>query len=155
MRMNAGKLVGEWSGRNSLWLAPGEPVRHSATEATVTTAAAGQFLVITYSWSDKGEPHDGLLMVRVADDPSPLDMVWVDSFHTMRQFMRFEGRESGDGSIEATTKWSPGSGPDWGWRIAVSSAGPDHLVVRMFIETPDGQEAPAVESVYSRKAAAS
>ncbi len=153
VRADAALLVGEWSGHNKLWLGPDEPVRESSTSASVTAAAGGRFLVITYTWTDRGRPHDGVLMVRVDDEPSPQDMVWVDSFHTMGQFMRFEGKSSGDGSIQGTTKWSPGSGPDWGWRIALSSGGPDDLLVSMFIETPDGEEAPAVESRFTRVAA--
>lgn len=148
--IDAGELAGKWSGRNLLWLGPAEPVRESATEATVTTAAADGFLVLTYSWTDQGEPQDGMLMVRVAAEPSPMDMVWVDSFHTMGKFMRFEGRPTTDGSLEATTLWSIGDGPDWGWRIALSSPNADELLVRMYVATPAGEEAPAVESRYTR-----
>lgn len=153
LREDAAPLVGDWSGHNRLWLGPEEPVRESSTDATLTMAA-GRFLVITYTWSDKGKPQDGVLILRIAPQPGPFDMVWVDSFHTMGEFMRFEGRPGKDGAIEGTTKWSPGSGPDWGWRIAVSSTGREEFSVRMYIETPDGEEAPAVESIYSRRATA-
>jgi len=150
LREEAAGLTGEWTGVTKLWLRPSEPVRESPTDLVVTTAAAGRFLVLTYTWTDRGEPQDGVLLVRVDDDPSPADMVWVDSFHTMGAFMQFSGRGSSDGSIEAFTTWSPGSGPDWGWRIAVSSQGAEELTMRMFIATPEGEEAPAVESRYTR-----
>lgn len=150
LREEAAKLVGEWSGENRLWLGPTEPVREAETGLTVTSAGAGQFLVLTYTWSDQGKPHDGVLIVRIGDEPSPADMVWVDSFHTMGTFMQFSGRSTADGSIDATTTWSPGSGPDWGWRIALSGDSPEELIVRMFIATPEGEESPAVESRYRR-----
>ena len=150
LRSNAGELVGQWSGENSLWLSPTEPVREAATKATVTTAAAGRFLVVTYVWSDLGKRHDGVLMVRVGDEPSPVDMVWVDSFHTAGKFMQFAGSATDDGSIEASTTWSAGDGSDWGWRIVLVSADDGELVIRMFIATPEGEEAPAVESRYRR-----
>ncbi len=143
-------LEGRWSGEYKLWLGPDEPVRVSQTAATLTSAAAGGFLVITYDWSDRGQPHDGVLLARVAGEPGPMDMVWVDSFHTMGGFMRFEGRGTNDGSLEGTTKWSAGSGPDWGWRINLRAVLPDRFTVRMYIATPDGEEAPAVETVYER-----
>ena len=79
-------------------------------------------------------------------------MVWVDSFHTSSQFMRFEGRAREDGGIEGDTKWSAGTGEDWGWRIVVSSPNAQELIVRMYVEPPDSEEAPAVESIYSRRA---
>lgn len=50
----------------------------------------------------------------------------------------------------ATTLWSIGDGPDWGWRIALSSPNADDLLVRMYVATPAGEEAPAVESRYAR-----
>lgn len=150
LRQEAASLVGEWSGHNRLWLGPSEPARESDTSLQVTTAANGQFLVLTYAWSHEGEPHDGVLMVRLGHEPGPADMVWVDSFHTMGTFMQFSGRPATDGDVEGFTTWSPGSGPDWGWRIALSSRGAHELTVRMFISTPEGEEAPAVESRYER-----
>ncbi len=149
-RTSPNKLVGAWSGRYQLWLGPAEPVKDSATDATVSAAAAGRFLIITYSWGSSEEPHDGVLMLRVATEPSPVDMVWVDSFHTMGKFMQFEGRQVADGSWDATTTWSIGDGPAWGWRIVVSSPGADELLVQMYVATPAGEESPAVESRYTR-----
>lgn len=144
------RLTGSWDGHYKLWLGPTEPVRESDTQATVAAAAGGRFLVLTYTWDDRGAPHDGVLIVRVDSEPSPVDMVWVDSFHTMGKFMQFEGRASDLGTIEATTTWSVGDGPDWGWRIAVSSQAVDELLVQMYIATPTGEEAPAVEARYQR-----
>src|SRR5690606_28115042 len=113
-----------------------------------------QFLVITYSWTDREQPHDGVLMLRVADDVGPVDIVWVDSFHTMRGFMQFSSSEATHGGWDASTKWSAGDGADWGWRIEVTAPEPDELLVRMYIATPTGEESPAVESHYTRHAAA-
>lgn len=119
----------------------------------MTSVAAGGFLLLNYTWSDGGRPHDGVLIVRVADEPGPVDMVWVDSFHTDGKFMQFEGRPTTDCGLDATTNWSAGDGPDWGWRIHLSSSD-EELLVRMYIATPEGEEAPAVESRYRRKASA-
>src|SRR5690606_17936239 len=148
--LGAQDLVGTWAGHNKLWLDPSQPVRESATRLTATAAAAGKFLVLTYAWADGETPHDGVLIVRTGAEPSPIDMGWVDSLHPAGQVMQFEGQGTADGSVNATTMWSVGAGPDWGWRIHVSSTGPTDLIVRMYIATPDGVEAPAVEARYSR-----
>ena len=87
-RDDAPELVGEWSGHNRLWLGPHAPARESPTQATVTTAAKGGFLVLTYTWSDGGEPHDGVLIARLTPGAGPADMVWFDSFHTQGFYMR-------------------------------------------------------------------
>ena len=152
MRVEANVLVGSWSGSYKLWLGPDEPMRESTTKATVSTAAAGQFLVITYSWADREKPHDGLLLLRAGEDVGPVDIVWVDSFHTMAGFMQFTSSEPANDGWNAFTKWSAGEGPEWGWRIEVTAPGRDELLVRMYISTPAGEEAPAVESRYTREA---
>lgn len=150
-RNEGAKLVGTWSGHNQLWLGPGESVRESPTRATITSAANGQFLMVAYTWADQGQPHDGVLVLRLAAEPGPVDMVWLDSFHTMRGFMQFVGQPTPDGSWNATTTWSVGEGPEWGWRIALAAPSEDELVIRMFIATPTGEESPAVESRYRRE----
>src|SRR5690606_6730741 len=133
-------LVGEWAGSYLLWLGPDEPVRESETAGTVTAAAAGQFLVLTYTWAASGKPHDGVLIARVADAPGAVEMDWVDAFHPAGKFMTVEGQSAAGGGLRATTKWSAGEGPAWGWRIDLSSAGSDDLVVQTYIATPTGEE---------------
>lgn len=146
----AGALVGSWLGTYHVWLGPGDPARLSSTRATVTQAAGGAFLVITYAWSESERPHDGVLMLRLAAETGPVDMVWVDSFHTMGEFMRFVGSRTQEGGREGTTTWSIGDGPDWGWRIVVSTPTADELLVQMYVATPAGEESPAVEQRYTR-----
>ena len=112
MRDDIASFVGTWSGSYKLWLGPDEPLRESTTQATVSTVAAGQFLVINYAWTDRDKPHDGVLTLRVADDVGPVDMVWVDSFHTMRGFMQFTSSERTEGGWDEFTRWSVGDRPD-------------------------------------------
>lgn len=149
-RISADRLTGSWKGDYRLWLGPDVPVKQSPTRAAVSGAAADRFLVITYTWSEDEKDHDGVLLVRLVKEPGPVDMVWVDSFHTMGAFMQFAGKATTDGSVEGTTQWSVGEGPDWGWRIALSNPGENELLVRMFVATPSGEESPAVEAQYVR-----
>jgi hypothetical protein len=106
------ELVGDWFGTKRVWLSPHDPVRESETTATIALAANSAFLTITYTWSDSGEPQDGILIVRLALEPSSLDMVWIDSWHTGGKFMEFRGEEHGDGHVSAIGSYSAPTGPD-------------------------------------------
>jgi hypothetical protein len=144
------ELVGDWFGTKRVWLSPQDPVRESETKATIALAARSAFLTITYTWSDLGEPQDGMLIVRLAQEPSSLDMVWIDSWHTGGKFMEFRGEEHGDGQVSAIGSYSAPEGPNWGWRITLTTGAGGGCEVRMYNITPDGIEELAVEMIYTR-----
>ena len=79
-------------------------------------------------------------------------MVWVDSFHTGGQFMRFTGEADDAGRISALGSYSVPPSPEWGWRIVIGSDGPDELHLLMYNIAPDGTVYPAVEARYARRA---
>ncbi len=145
------EMVGDWVGHNKLWVMPGDPVRESATAARIELAAGGRYLVIRYTWAEKGEPQDGHLIVRLAPDTSAADMVWVDSWHQSASFMTFAGTAKSPNSITALGSYPAPTGPDWGWRVSVTAESRDRFVMRMWNITPDGQEMQAVEAVYARQ----
>lgn len=144
-------LVGKWTGENRLWFMPGAPVHESATTAVIRTVAGGRYLVIDYTWSHDNTAHDGHLVVRLAEDLDPADIVWVDSFHQSAAVMRLAGEAKADTAVTARGSYPAPTGPDWGWKIAVVAEASDRYVMRMWNITPDGQEALAVEAVYRRE----
>jgi hypothetical protein len=141
-------LVGDWRGISRLWLTPDAPVRECKTSATVTLAAGGGFLMIAYAWAYQDEPQDGVLLVRLADEPGALDMVWFDSWHTEGNFMTFRGEAYSDGQVSAVGSYAASEGPDWGWRIVLTAGPEDGFELRMYNIPPDGSEELAVEANY-------
>lgn len=145
---------GEWSGINQLWVRPEDPVRQSEASASIELAANDCFALIKYTWSDLGEPQDGVLLVRLARDLSPLDMVWIDSWHTGGKFMEFRGEEGQDGCISALGSYPAPPGPDWGWRIILAADSNAAFQIIMYNISPDGDEALAVRAQFTRVIAA-
>jgi len=142
-------LVGDWAGTKRLHLAPDAPVRVSDATARVALVAGGGFLSIAVGWSFEGAPQDGLLLVRLGDAPGPLDMVWVDSGHTMGAFMTFRGETDPAGWRAGSSTYPAPSGPDWGWRIVVGA--PDgELTLTMFNVPPGGAPELAVDARFAR-----
>jgi len=144
------KLVGEWEGRNDLYLMPGDPVRESDSAASVTLVAKGGFVKIEYTWAYEGDPQEGLLLIGPADDDNGAKIVWVDSFHTGGRIMSSEGTFQDAGSVSVHTTYPAPSGPDWGWRTIIEPDDGSSFKILMYNVMPEGEEMLAVEAAYSR-----
>ena len=142
-------LVGRWSGDNHLYVMPGDPVRESESEATVSLAADGAVALVTYTWAYEGTPQEGVLMLRTGT-PDDVAVVFVDSWHTRDQIMQFRVDPEHEGLIAVRGSYAAPPGPDWGWRITVEADGPDAFRIVMHNVTPKGQEALAVDARFTR-----
>lgn len=143
-------LVGKWKGVKRLWLTPDTPVKESESAASVELVAQGKYATIRYTWAEEGRPQDGLLLVRLAEELGKTDVVWVDSYHTGDAPMTFEGDAAGKGLLAVKGTWGPPDGPAWGWRIEFHSETDDALGLTMYVVTPDGREALAVQADFAR-----
>jgi hypothetical protein len=125
---------GSWRGPNRLWLEGPTPERSDGTiDATATT--------LRYTWSFRGAPHHGEL--DLTGPAAALKCAWKDTFHAEKG-MTLHGRFQ-DGELIAYCTYPAGDGPEWGWRIEISTRDPEHLVLRMFNVEPDSAPAPAVD----------
>lgn len=153
MRLNLEALVGAWGGANRLWLDPRGPGEVSAAVADVALVAGGGFASIAYSWAFEDAPHDGLLLVRLADIPTAIDAVWVDSFHTSGSFMTFRGEVDPSGRWSLYGTYAAQEGPAWGWRIVLVGDDPvGSFRLAMWNLPPGGTEERAVEARFRRAA---
>lgn len=84
------------------------------------------------------------------ESESKADIVWTDSWHMQNEFMILRAEPAPELLISARGSYAAPPGPDWGWRIALRSDGPDAFTMLMYNATPEGQEDAAVEVVYSR-----
>lgn len=142
-------LAGKWAGMYRLILDLRTPARDSSTTATLSPVAGGRFARLDYNWEDEGKRQDGSLLVGFEKEESVATAVWVDSFHMSNKFMICEGKAA-RGSVDVSGSYAAPPGPDWGWRT-VLGPGPDGtLRMVMYNVTPDGQEYPAVEAIYTR-----
>jgi len=145
------KLVGRWSGRNTLyvpWLNP--PESKSEATANVATVVNGKFVTIAYSWADHGAPHEGLLLIGQHPKDGGVTASWTDSWHQGGSILQLTGDVNGDGSVTLHASYPAPPDPDWGWRIVIS-AQPSGFDVVMTNITPKGEETVAVETHYERR----
>jgi len=149
-RAQLGNLAGQWTGTKKLWMMPGTPATECSSSAVIAPEAGGRAMAVRYTWESDGKPCEGLLLVRMATSPSDADLVWMDSWHQPELFLLCPATDDAESLIAGRGSYAAPPGPDWGWRIALQSQGPDDFRIVMHNITPDGQEALAVEAVYTR-----
>jgi hypothetical protein len=144
------QLQGEWSGKKRLWLTPGEPVRESPAQARVEFAAGERLISVHYTWSWEGTPQDGLIVARLADDTESVDAFWLDSWHMSDRFMLCRYQATDDATVAVLGKYAGPSGPDWSWRITITTEREGEFQLIMDNITPEGAEMKAVEATFHR-----
>jgi len=149
-RAQLGNLVGEWSGTKKLWMMPDTPAVECKSTAVITPEAGGRVIAVRYTWESDGQPCEGIVLVRMATSPSDADLVWMDSWHQPDVFMLCPAEDDAQLLIAGRGSYAAPPGPDWGWRIALQSQGPDDFRIVMHNITPEGREELAVEAVYKR-----
>ena len=152
MDLNALKtaLIGEWRGTKQLYLEPPPAAAASSPSAlSVVPVAGDSFLRFDYDWAFEGEAQSGVLLLGV-DEEDAASAAWVDSFHMSSKIMCCTGTASAN-AIELSGTYAAPPGPDWGWRIAVSSVSSAALQIVMHNISPEGQEDLAVQIDYTRK----
>jgi hypothetical protein len=147
------QLAGTWSGTCQLWrpwLPPAEQTHSAAATASVSLAAAGAVLTISYSWILDGAAQQGLLILGYAPEPNAVQSVWVDSWHMSEQFMLCHGQMEPGGAIDLLGSYPAPPGPDWGWRTRVDPVDLYVWAVVMFNIAPTGEEQRAFELHFAR-----
>ncbi|MDX1417774.1 MAG: DUF1579 family protein, partial [Candidatus Promineifilaceae bacterium] len=102
---------------------------------------------LAYTWSFDSQPQDGLLLIPASLSTSG-QAVWIDSWHMQSGVMICQAALAGS-VLSLQGSYAAPPGPDWAWRIELESAEPDSLQLRMFNITPDGEEALAVDALFS------
>lgn len=143
-------LAGEWSGTKKLWMMPDAPPAECSSTAIVAPEACGKFMAVRYTWEGDGNQRAGVIMVRMAVSPADADLVWFDSWHQGKAFLVCPAVPDDESLIAVQGSYPAPPGPDWGWRIALCSQGPDDFRIVMHNITPDGQQDLAVLAIYTR-----
>ncbi len=146
---NFKKLVGMWDGSNRLTMAPEDPVSDSNSAACVGLEANGKFLKINYEWSFDEKPHEGLMVFGFGKEAQATS-VWIDSFHQSGDFMNCVGTFD-DSNISVKAHYTQPEYSDWAWRTTVEFINEDAFNFTMYNVFPDGNEAVAVESKFTRR----
>jgi hypothetical protein len=122
----------------------------SSWTGVITPILDGLFVQHVYTGSLQGKPLTGTAIYGYQKAARRFQCIWMDSFHNGTAMMFCEGKPD-DPAFSVTGRYdAPDGSPPWGWRTEIRMVTPDRLIISMTNIAPDGAEALAVETTYTR-----
>jgi hypothetical protein len=107
---------------------PSDPFAEFPARATVTTAAGGHLISVSYSWEHPDDgPQDGLVVIGTVDDGGSLVAMWGDSWHQKPAPMILSGSRATDATFDLEGDYGGG----WRWRVSFDATDTDAFRMQM------------------------
>jgi hypothetical protein len=142
--------AGTWEGPNRVQVDAGHPPEESLSQLTVTPILRNTFIHLDHTWSWKGDPQIGALLIGHNPKTGASTIHWIDTWHNRTSVMALTGAFDNHNTLIAHGHFPVDQGPDWGWRIEIHPT-TDHLKINMFCLHPNGHQDGGVQSIFHRR----
>jgi hypothetical protein len=142
--------AGSWRGTSTLQDLHTGVAAESPSTASVSAVPGG--VRLDYTWSYRGEPQQGSILFGADDTTGAVTARWTDTWHTGNRPMACSGPKPGGSTLSVRGTYAAPAGPDWGWRIDVTSDRDEMRIVmhNVWPQEQGGKEELAVAAVYQR-----
>jgi hypothetical protein len=142
-------FVGKWAGESSVWADPSGECWKGSITSEFQLLVGGLFLFESYSGLIKDTYHEGHRMIGHDKKKSKISCTWLDSWHNDSSAMICEG-DSSECGLSFTGYFHHGD-QKWGWETQMSLHKDDHLEIRQYTISPEGERRLGVESKLIRQ----
>jgi hypothetical protein len=143
--------AGSWRGTNTLQDPTSNTAEEYSSSATVTPVLGGKFVRLDYTWSYRGGPQEGSLLIGFDEKEGQVTAHWIDSWHMSGKVMVCLGPRPDSTVLSVRGSYAAPPAPDWGWRFDIT---PDERTLRMvmFNIWPDGSREDLAAEASSTRA---
>jgi hypothetical protein len=143
--------AGTWRGTNTLQDPSTNTPQDSASTAVITPVLGGRFVRMDYTWRYHGAPQEGSLLIGFDPREGALTAHWIDTWHMGNKVMVCRGAKPDGAVMSFRGLYAAPPGPDWGWRVNITTHDDGTMHVVMLNIWPDGgREDVAVQASYTR-----
>ena len=129
--------AGEWRQELTFWMAPGGEAQQATSTSTVEPILGGRYLSEEMTGTMMGMPFEGRGTFGYDNAKDQHFMTWVDNMGT--GLMVGWGVPEGENKVTYSgTFVDPATGEDKPFRSVVTEVDANHMIMEMYVPTPDG-----------------